>query len=88
MNNLPQKPKFGEPCNNCGYCCANKICGIGKALLIRKAKPPCPFLYQLTNKKDGSIKFLCHLVVIELNSNIKNKIITDALGIGKGCCST
>lgn len=38
MNNLiamlpvmvERKPKFGDSCNRCGYCCATEVCAVGK----------------------------------------------------------
>lgn len=26
MERAPEKPKFGEPCNGCGFCCAAELC--------------------------------------------------------------
>jgi hypothetical protein len=61
---------------------------IGKCLLPIDAEPPCPFLFQLENKKTKKITFLCHLVTLEQISQIaKNNPISSLLGIGKGCCS-
>lgn len=27
---LEHKPKYGDPCNQCGLCCMLEVCGIGK----------------------------------------------------------
>lgn len=26
------KPKFGEPCNHCGWCCLTEVCPVGEYL--------------------------------------------------------
>lgn len=26
------KPKFGEPCNHCGWCCLTEVCSVGEYL--------------------------------------------------------
>jgi len=66
------KPKFGEPCNNCGYCCLEEVCTIGIELTESNVAP-CLLLVQ----KEG--KHYCSLANI--------KMYRDALGIGTYCCS-
>ena len=36
------KPKFSDPCNNCGWCCLTEVCGVGKGLGAKEL--PCKFL--------------------------------------------
>lgn len=31
--NLPSKPKFGDPCNGCGYCCTQEPCELAQEFL-------------------------------------------------------
>jgi len=81
---LPKKPKFGQPCNNCGLCCVMEVCKIGKMILGDAQKAPCPLLMQVTNKSTGEIKLVCDLVVREKLTGIE-PIIQNALAIGKGC---
>jgi hypothetical protein len=50
------KPPHGQPCNNCGLCCANQPCPLG-ARLFRKTSGACPAL-----EKDGD-KYYCGLAV-------------------------
>lgn len=26
-----KKPKFGDPCNSCGWCCMTEVCALGQA---------------------------------------------------------
>ena len=40
---LPSKPKFKEPCNGCGLCCAMEVCHAGK-LIFGDIEGPCPAL--------------------------------------------
>lgn len=40
---LPMKPRAGEPCNGCGWCCATEPCGLAVKYL-GAAKGPCPAL--------------------------------------------
>jgi len=80
MNNLIKvinvavnnKPKMGEPCNSCGYCCLTEVCCIGQEL-TGSSIGPCKLLIT-----DGD-KHTCHLA--------KNEITRKALGIGTGCCA-
>lgn len=79
-----QKPEYGKPCNGCGFCCHEQICGIGKRV-FPDAVAPCPAL----NWQDG--KYRC-LVVIAEEEMLKNKpeekpLVKDMLGVGWGCDS-
>lgn len=84
------KPKFGEPCNQCGWCCAEEACSLSVELL-QSDIAPC---IALERTEDG--KFHCGL----LRSPEKHlgipwrgageflgPMIVVVLGIGKGCCS-
>lgn len=64
------KPKFGDDCNNCGYCCIAEVCPIGQDL-TGSSIGPCKLLVS----KNG--KHYCHLA--------KNETTREALGIGTGC---
>jgi len=77
----PIKPLLGEPCNGCGYCCANEICGVGK-IAFPEAVAPCPALVYSADKTHS----ICALVDMERRSGV-DPIISAALGIGKGCCA-
>ncbi len=83
---LPQKPKRGEPCNGCGFCCASELCLIGKEIFGENQKAPCPLLMQLTDKKSGKTKLVCDLVIREKISGLEPKM-SNMLGIGIGCDS-
>jgi hypothetical protein len=65
------KPKFGENCNHCGYCCLTEPCPIGQDL-TRKTIGPCELLIQEEDQ------YFCKL--------IRNGIDVD-IGQDKGCCA-
>lgn len=81
MNNLAKilnvaielKPKFGEPCNNCGYCCLTEVCAVGKELTDSNIWGPCKLLISNGNKH------YCKLA--------ENEEMEKILGIGAGCCA-
>lgn len=67
------KPKFGEPCNNCGWCCLTEVCQMGE-FHGASSVIPCEFL---VSKDD---KHYCKLVI--------EKIETEkVMCIGQGCCA-
>jgi Fe-S-cluster-containing hydrogenase component 2 len=39
----PAKPRWGEPCNGCGVCCAAEPCPVGQ-LRFRRRHGACPAL--------------------------------------------
>jgi hypothetical protein len=43
MSEMPKKAKFGEPCSNCGLCCAAQLCDIAEGA-FPGASAPCPAL--------------------------------------------
>lgn len=55
----PEKPRFGEPCNGCGYCCAIQPCAIAQDHLEAGDVGPCPAL--LFDHQDD--RFRCGMVV-------------------------
>ena len=82
--NLPEKAKQGEPCTQCGQCCASVVCGVGLAAQP-EAEPPCPFL----GYNQEYNKFGCMLIQIEQQTLPQEQwLFTRSLGIGKGCDST
>jgi Fe-S-cluster containining protein len=74
---LPAKPKYTEPCNHCGQCCAQALCSVAE-LAFPGEQAPCRAL----SITDG--KAMCSLVVAEELTGL-DKLISRALGIGCGC---
>jgi hypothetical protein len=86
------KPIRGEPCNGCGLCCSLEVCGIGIKVLGLGTTAPCPAL-----EYDNGRTF-CGLIrnpakwsergdsTDPLFGHFSN-MVSNALGIGKGCCS-
>lgn len=81
---LPTKAKHGDPCTRCARCCANEVCGVMLAM-TPDATPPCP---GLGYNRDHNL-FSCRIVQSEQQfiEPQDNWLITQALGIGKGCDS-
>lgn len=78
----PAKPKKGDVCNGCGWCCHEEICYYGKGFLeldMKKfAKGPCP----LIDYRDGRV--FCGLVLMEQRMGLE-PVVENGLGIGRGC---
>ncbi len=79
----PAKPKYGSPCNGCGWCCHEQVCSIG-VRVFKTTTAPCPGIeYQ-----DGKVR--CGVVLAE-EAMIKegllegNQRVKTWLGVDKGC---
>lgn len=70
------KPKFGERCNGCGYCCLNEQCLISREL-FGKEPGPCRAL-----QFEGG-RYYCG-VVREAPAELQ-PTIAFLLGLGMGC---
>lgn len=66
------KPKFGEPCNYCGWCCLTEVCPSGEYVLGTTVIP-CDLL-----KEKEKNKWYCSLAL---------GVYRKAVGIDKGCCA-
>ena len=66
------KPKYGDACNNCGYCCLAETCVVGQEITGEKYGR-CKLLIT-----DGD-KHYCKLGTDETARKV--------LGIGEGCCA-
>lgn len=74
----PEKPRFGSPCNGCGYCCAAEQCHISLEI-FGAVGAPCPALeFDVINTR-----FYCG-VLREAPYAIQ-PTIAFLLGIGRGC---
>jgi len=84
------KPNFSEPCNNCGYCCVMEACQFSVSV-FGDNRTPCAAL------ETHGDKFLCGLIlnpnkyfpqkVSSKKAEIASQLMSEMLGIGKGCCS-
>ena len=74
---MPEKPKFGDPCNGCGFCCAVELCSVAE-MIFDDNTLPCPLL----SFHDG--RSWCKLVETEKIGKME-PLIADTLGIGLGC---
>jgi hypothetical protein len=76
----PNKPKRGEPCNGCGYCCAAEVCEVGLALCGPETPAPCPLM-----EFDGAA-FRCGAVrLADEMSPAHGVLLRLKMGIGVGC---
>jgi hypothetical protein len=78
----PQKPREGQPCNGCGYCCQNETCLIGRMITGSTAEGPCALL-----DWDGS-RYLCGALQITRRiGTAESHYLRLRMGIGIGCDS-
>ena len=66
------KPAFGEPCNNCGWCCLTEVCPVGQTLVGTEV--PCKLL-----RSEGKRHF-CSLVTSPFTD-----YLGEAIAIDTGC---
>lgn len=43
------KPRYGDPCNGCGWCCQQELCPVGKQV-FGDIPGPCPALVPAVNR--------------------------------------
>ncbi|WHQ45919.1 hypothetical protein [Alcaligenes faecalis] len=100
-NGLPEKPMFGQACNQCGYCCAVQPCALAEEFL-RCTTGPCTALefangHTLCGLVRNPLGYLfkavhpeadIDLMETQSHSSSEQKLshdIAEALGINKGC---
>ena len=69
---IETKPKKGEACNHCGYCCLTEVCVVGQQL-GGGMYGPCKLL-----KTEGD-KHMCSLA--------DTPTMKELIGMGTGCCA-
>ncbi|MGD1524189.1 hypothetical protein [Vibrio owensii] len=74
-----KKPKMGQPCNHCGYCCLTEVCSVGQEL-TGKSFGPCTLLVT-----EGD-EHRCKLIVEEQKQG-DSTLLKDTIGAGVGCCA-
>lgn len=77
IENAPEKPEEGSPCNGCGWCCASSRCDIA-VLAIGEGPGPCPLL------KFYGGRHWCTVVAGEIKAKTE-PLVSQILGIGVGC---
>jgi hypothetical protein len=76
----PVKPKFGDRCNGCGYCCAEEVCEVGVRFV--GAEAPC----KLMRWREG--RFFCGAVdIADSLGPLEGLMLRAKLAIGFGCDS-
>lgn len=83
---LPQKPRYGEPCNGCGMCCIAVQCPVSTALFGEQEL--CPALEQAGNALACGLMRNTADYVPDMTA-WGGKVLTEALalmiGAGIGC---
>lgn len=77
----PSKPREGERCNGCGYCCAAEVCEIGIGVFGKEQEAPCPAMRFV----DG--RFLCGVANEFPTTSLIGIYLKLRLGFGVGCDS-
>lgn len=97
------KPKYGQPCNGCGYCCNTEPCGLAReylgchtgacvALEVTDGRSGCglvrnPLGYLWLRAKPGESKAILYDAKLIERGTELSAEIATALGIGRGCDS-
>ena len=84
-----QKPAYGSPCNNCGYCCRRELCPLGNILFGTWAGP-CP-----AHEATDAGNFICGLVAnpqryraaraMTRGRTVLSQAALSLIGSGAGC---
>lgn len=77
----PEKPRHGEPCNGCGYCCASEVCDVGRAM-HGDVPAPCPSMAW------GDGRLVCNAVrMADELGPVYSLALRLKMGVGLGCDS-
>lgn len=75
-----KKPDEGQPCNGCGWCCQEEVCGLGREVLGAAAAAPCALL----TVHEG--RFWCGVIEAATAKDVAfGGHLGWRLGIGTGC---
>jgi hypothetical protein len=84
-----EKPPHGQPCNNCGQCCAEVLCPLAVGVFGEPWDRQCPAL-----EPDGE-RFNCGLVVHPMvyamrqtllhGAEVMSRTAAHLIGAGRGC---
>ena len=66
------KPKFGDDCNHCGWCCMTEVCVVGKSI-TKQVYGPCNLLIERDSK------YYCSIAT--------TPEVRSIIGAGVGCCA-
>jgi hypothetical protein len=82
----PEKPKFGEPCNGCGYCCAAETCDLAREFM-GNPPAPCPAMeFEAGRFWCGLARTPSKYIGFDKRTDASvAPLIADALGFGRGC---
>lgn len=75
---MPVKPKYSEPCNRCGVCCAGSLCPAAEVAFPDDTAPCRALVF------DEQERAICGLVMVEEAVGIEPHVVK-IVGIGCGC---
>ena len=76
----PEKPKYGQPCNGCGFCCSTELCTAAIAVHGKDHPVPCPSMEWSNGRFDCGLVRLADSIGDGFGSFLRF-----SLGIGIGC---
>lgn len=98
---LSSKPKRGEPCNGCSYCCSTEPCSLAKEFLNCQAGPCVALEYEVGRTRCGLVRNPLGYLFAAKNPGAEINVldpapaieegyrlstqIAQALGLGMGC---
>ena len=83
-----KKPKLGERCNGCGFCCLNEACLVSREYLHSDAAPCIALEHDGTRFICGMVRDPSKYLGLKINANAElSPLFKQMLGVEKGCDS-
>ena len=86
---LPAKPRYGQPCNGCGLCCAMEPCQLARELLDCHAGPCTALEHDAERTFCGLVRRPAHYLFNETvpaaDTAPVSVLFAGMLGLGHGC---
>jgi hypothetical protein len=75
-----QPPAVGEPCNGCGQCCREEVCGLGVDVFGKDQAAPCPAIVERDGRTWCGVIEAADRADVAFGAHMRFR-----LGIGRGC---
>ena len=86
---MVEKPRFGQPCNGCGWCCTEEPCKLAQDALNCTSGPCIALEDEAGRKVCGLVKrpswYMFGEDAPESETGWLSVMFANALGIGRGC---